>query len=148
MCYVHLTHLILLHVSIIPHTKVGKWGKVHLSFIREYSSISESAAAYLKARIILKGDCVKCITFPWPWFFLMVYPTHLGTNSIVPTQCTVCGWILRQAKLEANSQAIRHIRARCWPWDSRMNLRSCVVTLAWVQTCKIQGTLDYNTTPW
>lgn len=148
MRYVHLTDLTLLHVSIISHTKVEKWGKVRLSFIREYLSISESAAAYLRTRIILKGDRAKCIMFPWPWFFLMGYPTHLGTNSIVPTQCTVCDWILRQAKLEANSQAIRHIRARCWPWASGLNLRSCVVTLAWVQPCTIQGSMDYNTTPW
>jgi hypothetical protein len=47
-------------------TKVGKWGRVHLSFTREYLSISESAAAYLRARIILKRDCAKCFTFPWP----------------------------------------------------------------------------------
>lgn len=64
-----------------------------------------------------------------------------GSNPIVPTQCTICDWILHQALLEANSQALRHILARCWPWDPGLQLRSCVATLACVQPCTIQGSM-------
>jgi hypothetical protein len=99
--------------------------------------------------IILKHCCAKCVRFPWP----LILPhdavdSFWGSNPIVPTQCTICGWILHQALLEASSHAVRHILARCWPWDSRLKLTSCVATLACVQPCTIQGSVDFLTIPW